>query len=106
MMGGDLLYFVEFPAKRRDCTRSSPVRQQNGSGKLEMDHAAFRTFPDLMAWTDTSIRRGPLGVITLTFWRFGKKRRLVTRWEWLICLPALGPLPVTAQRKDMKETPS
>ena len=48
-------------------------------------------------------RRPSVSEISVTFRRFGKKRRLVLMLEWLTLWPTSGFLPVRSQRHDMAQ---
>ena len=46
-------------------------------------------------------RRFLPNLLNVTLHRFGRKRRLVFRFEWLTLCPICRVLPVSSQRRDM-----
>jgi hypothetical protein len=56
-------------------------------------YSAFWTFPAFRQRVQTYTRRGAEPISTRTFWRFGLKRRLVARIEWLRLCPNAGFFP-------------
>src|SRR5438046_6790181 len=59
----------------------------------------FSAFAEMRSFTE----RPSASDISVTFSRFGRKRRLVLMFEWLTLWPTSGPLPVRSQRRDMVE---
>src|SRR5947209_766285 len=65
----------------------------------------WSTVLSAFAETRSFTERPSASDISVTFSRFGRKRRLVLMFEWLTLWPTCGPLPVRSQRRDMVEIP-
>src|SRR3954449_11255812 len=63
---------------------------------------ALVTLPALRQRVQTYTRRGAAPTKIRTFWRFGSKRRLVARIEWLRLCPKAGPRPQLWQTFDIR----
>src|SRR3954470_20526000 len=63
---------------------------------------ALVTLPALRQRVQTYTRRGAATTKIRTFWRFGSKRRLVARIEWLRLCPKAGPRPQLWQTFDIR----
>src|SRR6478736_1912494 len=63
---------------------------------------ALVTLPALRQRVQTYTRRGAAPTKIRTFCRFGSKRRLVARIEWLRLCPKAGPLPQLLQTLAMR----
>src|ERR1700760_3301452 len=72
------------------------------TGAAAAAQTALVTLPALRQRVQTYTRRGAAPTKIRTFWRFGSKRRLVARMEWLGLCPNAGPRPQLWQTFDIR----